>query len=131
MNSKPSQHWQDWILLFIGAWLFVAPWSLATTSDANSSWNAWTLSILVLATAWWALAKPADKTPGWFQGFYGVWLFATPWVLGFSGISNAAWNAWLVGGAIITVACWEVIEEALAGDVQIGSKPDHLAHGPL
>lgn len=129
MDSKPSQHWQDWILLLGGAWLFVAPWSLATTSDTNSSWNAWTLGILVIATAWWALARTSDRIPGWLQGAFGVWLFAAPWVLGFSDVSNAAWNAWLVGGAIVAVACWEVVEEALADSARSGPSPDHLAHG--
>lgn len=129
MTSKPWQRWQDWMMIVGGVWLFIAPWALNTNSDANSSWNAWTLGILVTATALWALARPADKTPGWLQGLYGAWLFVTPWVLGFTGVTAASWNAWLLGAGIVTIACWEVIEQALAGDLRSGPTRDNLAHG--
>lgn len=34
----------------------------------------------------------------------GVLLFAAPWALGFAAASAAAWNAWIVGAAIVLVA---------------------------
>jgi hypothetical protein len=33
----------------------------------------------------------------------GIWLFLSPWILGFAGAPGAAWNAWIVG-VIITAA---------------------------
>ncbi len=128
MTSKPWQRWQDWLLALGGVWLFVAPWVLGTTSDDNSSWNAWTLGILAVVTAWWALARPADKAPGWLQGLYGVWLFAAPWALSFTGETNAAWNAWLLGAGFVAVACWEIIEQAIARNLRSGPTQDNLAH---
>ncbi|GMQ86024.1 MAG: SPW repeat protein [Acidimicrobiia bacterium] len=129
MTPKPWQRWQDWLLIIGGAWLFIVPWVYGTTSDTNSSWNAWTLGILVAAAGVWALARPADRVPGWLQGLFGIWLFVSPWVLGFSGVSEAAWNAWILGGAIVAVACWEIIEQVLAGELRAGPMKDDLAHG--
>ncbi len=129
MTSKPWQRWQDWLLLLGGAWLFIAPWALSTSSDDNSSWNAWTLGVLVVATAWWALARPGEKTPGWLQGLYGAWLLVAPLVLGFTGVSDASWNAWLIGAGVVAVACWEIIEQALARELRSGPTHDNLAHG--
>ena len=99
-----KKRWQDWVLLTGGVWLFLVPWLLSTADDAASSWNAWILGVLVVATTWWALARPADRAPEWLQGLYGIWLFVTPWVFGFTGLAAAAWNAWIVGGALILFA---------------------------
>ena len=123
-----SKSWQDWLLLLGGVWLFTAPWALNSSADAGSSWNAWTLGVLVVATAWWALARPADRFAEWLQALFGVWLFVAPWVLGFSGLATASWNAWLVGVGIVVVAWWALAQKA-AGTVQrIGSTRDHVAH---
>ena len=34
----------------------------------------------------------------------GILLFVAPWALGFAAAGGAAWNAWIVGGAIALVA---------------------------
>ena len=129
MTSKPWQRWQDWLLLIAGIWLFVAPWALTTTSDTNSSGNAWTIGILVAVTALWALARPQDEAPGWLQVLFGAWLFAAPWALSFSGLTEASWNAWLLGTGIVVLACWELIEQAVTRGVQSGPIRDDAAHG--
>ena len=124
-----TKRWQDWLLLLGGVWLFVAPWTLGSSSDPNSSWNAWTLGVLVLATVWWAQAKPADKTSGWLQALYGVWLFAAPWTLGFSGLTSASWNAWLTRAAIIAVAGWDIADRSSRPVLRPpSSRNDHVTH---
>ncbi len=124
-----SKRWQDWFLLLGGIWLIIAPWALASSSDANSSWNAWTVGALVTATAWWGLVKTGDKRPGWLQGLYGVWLFVAPWALGFTAETAASWNAWVLGVGLFTVACWEIFEQAFARDLRPSPTHDDLAHG--
>jgi hypothetical protein len=84
---------------------------------------------LVSATAWWALARPADKMPGWLHGVYGVWLFGAPWLLGFSGLAAASWNAWLVGVSIVAIAWWMIAERASVPVARANSTQDRLTHG--
>jgi len=129
MTAKRWQRWQDWLMLLAGIWLFIAPWVLDTSSDTNSSRNAWTLGVLVAIAAVWALARPADETPGWVQAVFGAWLFVSPWVLSFSELTNAAWNAWLIGAGIVAVACWELIEQAVSREARSGPIGDDIAHG--
>lgn len=127
-----NRRWQDWLILLGGVWLFVAPWALGTSGDAASSQNAWVLGILLAGTAWWALGRPSDKTPEWLQVLYGVWLFVSPWVLGFSGLAAASWNALLVGVGVFAVALWAVSEMASASKRMMtphGGDHDHMAHG--
>ena len=36
----------------------------------------------------------------------GIWVFISPWVLGFSDQPRAAWDAWLSGAVIFLLALW-------------------------
>ncbi|HEY2863882.1 MAG TPA: SPW repeat protein [Casimicrobiaceae bacterium] len=41
----------------------------------------------------------------WINLLLGVWLFISPWAIGYSGSSSiAAWNAWVLGVAIVVFA---------------------------
>nr|WP_281166742.1 SPW repeat protein [Thermus igniterrae] len=46
----------------------------------------------------------------WLNVLLGVWLILSPWLLGFSGVGNAMWNALIVGvlvGALALSLTWE------------------------
>ena len=36
----------------------------------------------------------------------GIWVFLSPWVLGFSDQSRAAWDNWITGAVIFLLAAW-------------------------
>jgi hypothetical protein len=40
----------------------------------------------------------------WMTLILGVWLFFSPWVLGYAGLPSAVWNAYIIGLAITVVA---------------------------
>lgn len=37
----------------------------------------------------------------WLQLLLGIWLFFSPWILGFAGTGGAAWNAYLIGVGLV------------------------------
>ncbi len=51
----------------------------------------------------------------WINLVLGVWLFISPWVLGYAGVPAAAWDAWVFGvivaatsvGALTQFALWQ------------------------
>lgn len=59
---------QDWVMLVLGAWVFVAPWALAFTPLPRASWDHWVVGALVFLTALWILsgarAVPVNAAPG-------------------------------------------------------------------
>jgi SPW repeat len=71
----------------------------------------------------------------WLQLIIGIWLFVSPWVLGFvtgleaaaQGIPNspgatggdAVWDAWVLGGLVILVALSRLVRLALWQDQAI------------
>lgn len=60
----------------------------------------------------------------WLNLLIGIWLFISPWVLGFAGTAmSAAWNAWILGVAIVVFSAiavsmpqaWEEVINILLG----------------
>lgn len=71
------------------------------------------------------MARVAQSKERWRDGVMlvlGVWLFLSPWILGFAAAlpaaageatgSPAAWNAWIVGIVIAAVAAWAIVRFA-------------------
>ena len=45
----------------------------------------------------------------WLNLLIGIWLFISPWVIGFAGgDSPASWNAWILGVAIVVFSAFAV-----------------------
>jgi hypothetical protein len=40
----------------------------------------------------------------WLNLFLGIWLFVSPWLLGYSNVEAAAGNSWIFGIAVAAVA---------------------------
>jgi uncharacterized membrane protein YtjA (UPF0391 family) len=60
----------------------------------------------------------------WVNLLLGVWLFLSPWLLGYTGASvTASWNAWILGVALVVFSAiavsvprtWEEIINLLIG----------------
>lgn len=107
---KPWTRWQDWGNVALGAVLFFAPWLFGTSDDVASSWNAWALGLLIVSVALWALAGPRAQLAEWSNVILGAWMALAPFVLGFTGLAAAAWTAYLVGGGVLILAAWALVE---------------------
>jgi hypothetical protein len=94
--------WHDWITLIFGFWLLISPWWLQYftgrpyTDQTAASWNSILFGIAVVYVAIWALAQP-QKWEEWINLVLGVWLIASPWVLGFHAYTIATVNLVTVG----------------------------------
>lgn len=96
---------QDWILLLAGVWTFLTPWMFGFSGEAAAP-NAWTLGVIMALVALWALAQPAQMAAPILGLVAGVWLFISPWAIGFTGVEGAAWNAWIVGVLAVALTGW-------------------------
>ncbi len=108
---RPWTRWQSWLNLLVGIWLFISPWVLGTTADANTAWNAWIIGAAVFVVALIALTIPASPVP-WLNVVLGVWLFISPWVLRSTGVRNGAWNARVFGVVTVILALWATVSTA-------------------
>lgn len=59
----------------------------------------------------------------WVNLILGVWLFVSPWLLAYAGVTAAAWNAWILGVALVVFSAiavsmpqvWEEVVNILIG----------------
>lgn len=65
----------------------------------------------------------SDRWRDWVMLVLAVWLFLSPWVLGFAapmvaageaaaGFTSAAWNAWILGVVIAVLSLWAAFQFA-------------------
>ncbi|GGM95528.1 hypothetical protein GCM10007092_06270 [Thermus composti] len=88
--------WQDWANLVLGVWLILSPWLLGYSGTPAALWNAVLIGIVVGFMALLHL-RGGPMWEEWLNVLLGVWLILSPWILGFSGMANATWNAVIVG----------------------------------
>jgi membrane-bound ClpP family serine protease len=108
---KAWTRWQDWVSLVLGVLLFISPWIFGTATNAPGSWNAWIVGVIGVVLALWALAMVGTSTIAeWISLVLGVWLFISPWILGFAAITSAAWTAWIIGILFVVVNGWTLLQ---------------------
>ena len=112
--AKTVKHWQDPVNLLLGLWLIASPWALGFSAEVNPTWNAVIFGLLIAAVSLVALFR-VMAWEEWVNLAAGIWLLISPWVLGFSGIAMALYNAVIVGVVVAVLALW-----ALGTDKDIG-----------
>ncbi len=92
--NREWTRWQDWANLVAGIWVLISPWVLAITSNEAASWNSWVVGAVIFFVALWAVAYPLQMWTEWTNASLGIWLFISPWALGFAYVlPTAAWSA--------------------------------------
>lgn len=116
MMARPWTRWQNWANVVLGILLFISPWvygvqnHLAFTPYAHAGWNAWIIGVAITIIALWALDAPRSFIPEWINLLLGIWLFISPWVLGFAGLTASAWTSWILGILVVIAAIWALME---------------------
>jgi heme/copper-type cytochrome/quinol oxidase subunit 3 len=101
---KQLKHWQDSTNVVLGVWLVVAPLALGFQSDLVALANTVIVGVLLLATALGAIFVP-KAWEEWTETALGLWLAASPWILGFPTLIAKA-NAVVIGLVVLTLALW-------------------------
>ena len=95
------------INLGVAVLLFFSPWLLGFAGELVPSWNAWVSAALIALVAVVALAE-LHRWEEWVNGVLGLWAAASPWLLGFAGISHAMWAHVILGLAVAVLAAYEL-----------------------
>jgi len=112
-NTIPASYlWPNWLSLALAIWLFVSPWILVGPPAGAWAWDAWVVSVILAGLSLTALAQLAEWED-WANLALGVWLFFSPWIFGYSSMTNMAWNSYIVGILIGLVALWGIVAARL------------------
>jgi SPW repeat len=101
-----TRRWVDWVNVLLGLWLIAAPWVL-TSAPGNSpaAWNSWSVGVGMVTLTAFAMYKPSVRGDA-IGVILGLWLIASPWMLGFAQLPAATTNAVIIGLLVIAYALW-------------------------
>ena len=91
----------------VGAGLFLSPWLFGFDGEQAASWNAWIGGLLVAIIAVAAVTQ-LETWEEWVNLAIGLWLVISPWVLSFTGLTNAFWCALMAGLVVSVLAAVEL-----------------------
>lgn len=104
------KYWQDPVNAVIAVCLILSPWVLGYAGEMSALINAMLAGAILLAVALGAMFMPRAWEE-WSEAVVGLWLIASPWIVGFAAHPEAR-NAALVAGIVILVlALWALAAE--------------------
>ena len=103
--EKQMKHWQDPVNALLGAWLLLSPWVVGFADERIAMFNFVAVGVLLIAAAIGAIVVP-KAWEEWVEVALGVWLMASPWLLGFAGNMVAMQNALFCGLLVTVLALW-------------------------
>lgn len=101
MENRPQESSASVINVIAGIWLIISPFILGF-SAGNPMLNSVILGIIVGVLA--LVTATSDRAPwlNWVNIVLGIWLIASPFILGYAGILTATWNH-VILGAIVAI----------------------------
>lgn len=105
-----EKQWQYGMNIVFGILLFVMPWLLGfETVIPLRSWDFFVIGVAIVGFA--ALAMHMRSRMGeWASLILGIWMFVSPWVLGFIGNIPARNAAWVLGVMVFLLSLWARVE---------------------
>ena len=98
---------QDWANLVLARCLFISPWVFGFTAETIPSWNAWIVAVVLAVLAIAALSVFVEWEE-WANLVVGLWLIASPWLLGFAANTSERWTNVVLGALVAIVSLWAV-----------------------
>ncbi len=97
--------WEDWAGVVLGVWLLLSPWVLGYSEHFAATANAVVLGIILASEELMHLGRHEDAEE-WVDVVAGLWLVASPFVLGFGALAAPLVNTIAVGLLTILFAGW-------------------------
>jgi SPW repeat len=109
-NEKLTKQWKDVGNLVLGLWLLISPWVLAYAAEPRPAWNAHIVSVIIAVAAVAALIS-FHAWEEWANTALALWLIISPYLLGFTTMTQAVWNQVIVGVLVGILAIWTAATE--------------------
>lgn len=109
------QHWQPWLIGAIGLWLIASPYVLGVPFDDADQAGAFRWSFVGPGSLVLLLAIGGQSShQTWETGLsaaIGLWLTATPWILGFADTPTALLSAVTAGSVMVALGVWSLAND--------------------
>lgn len=91
------------ITLLAAIWLFISPWVFGVY-DSATALNAWIAGALIGLIALIRMNRPSATGLSWANTILAIWVFVSPWVLGYTSDSGRLVSSMFVGTVIFCAA---------------------------
>jgi len=92
------------IALLSGLWLFVSPWVFNADSFGNA-YSGRIVGALIAILAGFELSTPSMRELlSWISCLLAIWIFASPWMFGYTNSSGRFVNSLCVGVIVLVVS---------------------------
>ncbi len=100
------KRWQYWVELLLGLILMESPWLLGAGSVGVVTWSSLVGGAAIAIVAAYSICPPEGRPVEWLNVPIGLALAATPYVLGFSGMTDVTRLDIAVGVAVAVLSTW-------------------------
>jgi hypothetical protein len=104
--------WKNMICMLAGLWLWISPFILHFKLGSDASGDANIVGIFIGTLSMMAIAT-SQVWEEWTKVILGVWLLASPWLLGFSHQSVATDNIMIIGFLVMCLSLWSLARPAM------------------
>lgn len=118
---ETKHRWQEWINMALGLWLFLSPFFGFGEATGAAALNAYIFGVIIVLLSGTALYL-SQIWEEWINMAIGIWLFVSPFALGFSGMHAVKLNQMDVGVVLFGVALWA------AAMYPTHAKGEHISH---
>ena len=105
--------WKNTLCMVAGLWLWISPFVLHFKLGSDASGDANVVGIVIGTLSVMAIAIP-QVWEEWTKVVLGIWLLASPWVLGFSHQTVATDNILIVGLVVTVLSLWSLARRGTA-----------------
>ena len=105
MKRLHPKHWQDPVNALFGGWMILSPWALGFSRDSMALSNSVIIGALLLAVSLGAVILP-QAWEEWTEAALGLWMAASPWILGYAHLPGATASAFATGIVVLVLALW-------------------------
>jgi hypothetical protein len=103
--------WKDMICMLAGLWLWVSPFILHFELGSDASSNASVVGIVIGSLSMMAIATQ-QAWEEWTNVVLGIWLIASPWLLGFNHQPVVTNNMMIVGAVVVLFSLLSLVQRS-------------------
>jgi len=97
------------VVLLSGLWLVISPW-VFNADTTGTAYDGWIVGGLLMILAACELGTPAIKELlNWISCLLAIWIFASPWMFGYTHDSGRFINYLCVGVIVFIASIWNAI----------------------
>lgn len=117
-----QKQWQYGLTIVFGLLLLAMPFLLHFASQIPvRSWDFYIIGTVTVASAAAGLHL-RSRVAAWLTPALGLWMFVSPWILGFGDNVEARNSAWVLGALVFLMSLWALLERRSAGRTQVVSR---------